>query len=170
MPKGDEYGAAKYIVIMLCVAKIIDMATGLNNQIFSMSNKYKFLMVFLLIAVLLNVGLNLVLIPLYGVEGSAIATIISIVIYNFMKYVFLKVKFNLDPFSVKTLKIIGVAFVVLSIGLFLPKTGVPLVNIVLVCGTTFSIFFLAAYKFNLAPELNSFFNKQLTRFGIKPFD
>jgi len=135
-----------------------------------MSNKYKYLMLFLLAAVVINIGLNMLLIPKYGIEGSAIATILSIVIYNLMKYLFLKSKFDLDPFSSKTLKILGVTVVVLAIGFVLPKSQMPLLNLVWLCGITFLLFFTTAYRFHLAPELNSFFNKQLIRFGIKPFD
>ncbi|MDC1395235.1 polysaccharide biosynthesis C-terminal domain-containing protein, partial [Bacteroidia bacterium] len=170
MPKGQEYSQAKSIVILLGIAKIIDMASGLNNQIFSMSSKYKVLMLFLFVAVIVNVGLNLVFIPKYGVDGSAYATIVSIVIYNLLKYTFLKKNFDLDPFSRNTIEILLLTIGILLLGQLIPITNLPFVNILLKSGITFMLFYTTAYFLRLSPELNDFANKQLRRFGMPTVD
>lgn len=170
MPKGDEYRLARILVFLLCIAKIIDMATGLNNQIIAMSDSYRYLLFFLLIAVISNIGLNLFFIPKYGIEGSAIATIISIFLYNGIKFWFLRIKYHLNPFSYKTIYILLLGCVILLCLSLLPRTSYPLLNLIFFTGAAFIVYFLVAYKLKLAPELNNFVNKQLLRFGIRPFD
>ena len=170
MPKGDEYGLAKWVVLMLCITKIIDMAAGLNNQIIMMSRSYKMNLLFLGVTVLSNIGLNLLLIPPYGIEGSAVATIISISLFNIMKYSFLKVRYQLDPFgrkSIHTLLLGGVAYGLIRL---IPRTEEPLIDFFVFAGMTAVVFFAAAYLLRLAPALNDFANKQLARLGIKGID
>lgn len=170
MPKGDEYQMAKYMVLMLCVANIIDMASGVNSQIIAMSKDYKLLLWMLLLAAVVNVGLNFLLIPQYGIEGSGVATIISIVVFNLTKFIFLKKKYGFNPFSKTTLYILGLALTVYFAVSFLPRTSLPLANLFLYSGLYVMIFGLLSYKLKLAPELNGFINKQFRRINIKPFD
>jgi O-antigen/teichoic acid export membrane protein len=170
MPKGEEYAMTKSIVFLLCSAKILDMATGLNSHIISMSNKYKMHLLFLLIAASINVSLNWLLIPDYGIEGSGVATIISVVIFNFMKYWFLKHNYNMTPFSKNTLYIVIVAISLYFLVSFLPKTENSLLNILLFPFIFAVSYGMISYKLHLAPEINRFINKLLLRVGIKPFD
>lgn len=170
MPKGDEYRLAKSLVVLLCIAKIIDMATGLNNQIIAMSKSYKILLGFLSLTAASNIGLNVLLIPRYGIEGSAMATIVSIILYNGLKFLFLKLKYDLNPFSIKMVITLLLGLGVIVVVYLLPRLDFPWVNILLFSGGTFITYFLLVYKLKLAPELNDFANKQLIRIGIKPFD
>lgn len=170
MPKGDEYKLAKYTILMLCTAKIIDMALGLNTQLISMSKNYKYLLWFLSVAVLVNIGLNLWLIPIYGIEGSAVATIFSIIIYNLLKFILLKSKYNFQPFSYKSLLILALGIGVAVVVQVIPKTTISLLNIALFSSLAGGLFYFISYKLKLSPEVNNFINKQLLRIGIKPFD
>ncbi len=170
MPKGNEFQSAKGIVFLLCIAKIIDVGAGLNSQILSMSKSYKYLLWFLLVTAAVNVGLNFLFIPLYGLEGSGYATLISVIIFNLLKYFFLKYKYHMDPFVMKTLIIPSIAFFTYLVLSVLPRLELHLINLFLFSGLFCLIFLISCYRFNLAPELNNFANKQLIRIGIKPFD
>ena len=44
-----------------------------------------------------------------GVVGPAIATLVSYIVYNTIRYIFLLRKFNMQPFSIKTLLTIVLA-------------------------------------------------------------
>lgn len=170
MPKGDEYRLAKSLVVLLCIAKVIDLATGLNNQIIAMSKSYKILLVFLTMTVMSNIGLNILFIPIYGIEGSAFATIVSIVLYNGLKFMFLKLRYNLNPFSQKMITTLLLGLIVIVLTYLVPRLNFPWINILLFSGGSFVIYFLSVYVLRLAPELNDFVNKQFFRIGIKPFD
>ncbi|MFY0644770.1 MAG: polysaccharide biosynthesis C-terminal domain-containing protein [Bacteroidia bacterium] len=167
MPRGDEYRLGINVVWMLCVAKIIDMASGVNNQILSMSKKYPYLLGFLSVAVVLNIGLNLILIPRYGIEGSSMATIASILVYNILKLIYIKRAFNMQPFRMKNLYNIVLAGLLFFIWAVLPRTPNTIVNILLYSSSFGLIYFVLCYWFKFSLEFNEFIDKQLIRFRLK---
>jgi O-antigen/teichoic acid export membrane protein len=62
--------------------------------------------------------LNLLLIPRYGIEGAAIASFLAMGFYNLIKYAYVKIRLNLDPFSWDVAKIILLGFGVYLIQFF----------------------------------------------------
>lgn len=100
LPAG--YEAVKYLVLILMLGKLADMATGLNNELISISKHYKFnfrLSALLLAAV---IGLDRVFIPMYGIYGAAWVASGTLIIFNLIKMAFLYKKLNLKPFTSKT--------------------------------------------------------------------
>lgn len=170
MPKGEKFSMAKNMVWLLCVAKIIDMGSGLNSQILSLSDRYRVNLWFLLVAAGLNVALNWLLIPEYGIEGSGVATVVTIIIYNILKYWYLKIKYDLSPFTIKTFYILALTLVVYLGVSYIPKFSYSLANFVVLPLLYGAVTSLVSYKFHLVPELNNFVNKQFRRIGITPFD
>jgi O-antigen/teichoic acid export membrane protein len=85
------------------------MGTGVNAQIISTSTRWRFELqsgIFLLIIML---PLTYILTKSYGLIGPAIATLISISIYNIIRILFLWKKFRLFPFTKHTLQTILLA-------------------------------------------------------------
>ena len=121
---------ARNIFLVLAIGKMADMLTSVNTHILIYSKAYRYNLLFLLILGIGNVIMNVYLIPEHGILGAAIATSISVLIYNLVKSLFIYFRFKLHPFSVGLVKI----FVVLSffIGLFLvlPDTGWPIANMI----------------------------------------
>ncbi|MEY2923531.1 MAG: hypothetical protein RLZZ337_71 [Bacteroidota bacterium] len=170
MPKGDKFSASKTTFIILGVAKLIDLAAGLNNQIIAMSKDYLYNVFFMLITAALNVILNYFLIPDYGLEGCAFATLISVLIFNAIKVLFIFYKYKMHPFQVSMLYTLFIGSVLALLVLISPKFEYNILNIAIFSPLFLLVYALLNYKFKLAPELNNFVNKQFLRFGIKPFD
>ncbi|MEY4540361.1 MAG: hypothetical protein RLZZ306_2118, partial [Bacteroidota bacterium] len=63
---------------------------------------------------------NLILIPLYSYNGAALAMLISGVMYNLIKFIFIKHKLNLQPFGIQTVKVILLGIFTYGITLLLP--------------------------------------------------
>lgn len=117
-PKG--YEVIKPIVLVLMVGRFIDMATGMNSELISMSKYYKFnFRVSILLVVLLFV-FNRALIPRYGIYGAAWGSTIALVIFNILKMTFLWWKMQLQPFSRKNIGILVAALAAVLAGYFLP--------------------------------------------------
>ena len=51
---------------------------------------------------------NLIFIPIYGINGAAIASLISIIVYNTIRFFLVKIKLDIQPFSINTIKIIAI--------------------------------------------------------------
>jgi hypothetical protein len=71
---------------MIGLSKYFDLILGNNNVIFN--TKYYRAVLFGVILVFLTVGLNMIFIPIYGILGSAFATLLSITLYSLAKLMF----------------------------------------------------------------------------------
>jgi O-antigen/teichoic acid export membrane protein len=102
MPKQEIYRQGKWVMLLVGISKLLDMVTGVNTEIISVSRYYSFNFYSLLFLVIIAVITNSIFIPLYGVNGAAIATLISIVLFNALKLVFIHLKLKMLPFSKPT--------------------------------------------------------------------
>lgn len=101
----EEYTAGKYVFLILGMAKLVNMMFGVNGQIISVSKYYRFDTTTAIILGVLTVITNYTFIPKWGIEGAAIATGMTIIIFNIIRFSFVYHKLKLQPFSMKTLLI-----------------------------------------------------------------
>ena len=118
MPKG--YQVVKPLFAILQIGVFIDMATGMNTHILSVSAYYRFNFYVSMILVVLLVVLNILLIPSFGVYGAAWSNAIALILFNFIKLIFVWKKMKLQPFSRKTLLILASGLPALAAGYYLP--------------------------------------------------
>ncbi len=125
---GNYEALAPFKLIFFCLgfAKLIDMATSLNTQIILYSPYYRFDLLPLIFLAIVNIINNYLFIHIlgYGVTGAAIATLLSIFLYNLIKLIFIQWKFKLQPFTRATLWLILIGVVTYGIGyIFQPNLG-----------------------------------------------
>ncbi len=75
---GQEFTAGVYALWILMIGQFMSVCSGPVVILLNMTGKQAPLNVVMLIASILNVVLNYFLIPIYGIEGAAIATAISL--------------------------------------------------------------------------------------------
>lgn len=75
---GQEFTAGVYALWILMIGQFMSVCSGPVVILLNMTGKQVSLNVVMLIASILNVVLNYFLIPIYGIEGAAIATAISL--------------------------------------------------------------------------------------------
>ncbi|MCU0387894.1 MAG: lipopolysaccharide biosynthesis protein [Chitinophagaceae bacterium] len=86
-------------IALLVVARWINLGTGLNTIIIQLSTFWRFDFASTLIYSVIGIPLNFFLIRNYGMMGAAMATIIAMSLYNGIRFVFLYVKYGLQPFT-----------------------------------------------------------------------
>jgi O-antigen/teichoic acid export membrane protein len=96
------YEQAKPVFLFLGLWRIVDMGTGVNSQIIGTSTLWRFEFITGIILLALTLPLNYILAKKMGVVGPAIATLISYIVYNAIRYFFLLKKFRMQPFNQKT--------------------------------------------------------------------
>ena len=106
-----EFQEARWVIFFLGFGKLIHISAGLNGSIILTSKYYYFSTVFIIFLSIVTFLTNLLLIPEYGIVGASIATTISIIIYNIISFLFLLIKYKMQPFTVGTLIVILIAFV-----------------------------------------------------------
>lgn len=158
----SAFEGTKYIFIILCFAKLTDMATSINSSIIGYSDFYKFNLYFVAILGISNVGLNLFLIPRYGIVGAAWATFISLTIFNVIKLLFIYFKFHLNPFtnsSIKTLLLGSLLFVLIMNVDFVYEN--VFLSILIKSLSLTAVFIFAVYKMRLSEDLNKILNQYI---------
>lgn len=119
IPGGFE--EAKYVMVIICFAKLVDMATGANSVILLNSPWYRIDLSLNVLLLILTIGTNMLLIPILGLNGAAIASLITIIIYNLIKLVYIKHKMGIQPFRFNAIKVIIIGIMTYSISAFLPS-------------------------------------------------
>ena len=124
IPNGEIYSPGKWVVFYIGLSKLFDMATGVNQEIVGTSRYYKIDLFFYLFLALIAVITNLIFIPKYGITGAAIASAISIFLFNTIRYFFLLKVFKIQPFTFNTFKVLLIFFLTLFISYLIePITG-----------------------------------------------
>jgi O-antigen/teichoic acid export membrane protein len=164
IPNGQLYISGINVVLFIGLGKLSDMAFGTNGEIIVMSKHYKFNVIAVAILAFLTIGLNLILIPKYGIEGAAIASFLAMLIFNISKFLFVWIKFKIQPFSINTLKFLAIVGVVLFGNQLLP----PLENVffdILVRSIAITILFaILTLGLKVSVEVNGLFKKLITKF------
>lgn len=99
MPSGDFYSAGLSIVYIIGFAKLINMVFSINGEIIVMSDRYRVNILLIAILGIMTICLNILLIPQYGIEGAAYASLLTFFLFNVIKFFYIKAKFNFSPFS-----------------------------------------------------------------------
>ena len=98
----DDYKSGLQVMLVLGILKIIDAGTGVNGIIIGTSTYWKFEFTSGVIMLSLRIPLTYILIKQYGILGSAVAELIAYSVYNFIRFEFIRRKFNMQPFNAKT--------------------------------------------------------------------
>lgn len=138
------------VLFVLLIGHMVNCLTGGVGQILSMTGHQKKELSINVIVIMLNIGLNLLLIPRFGIIGAAIATSSSQITVNMLSVIIVYKIVKVQPFTIKLLKLffIGVGVVSLS---FVIKIYPPIRNYDLVFAVI-SIFIMIAAIFILRLE------------------
>ncbi|MCB9328426.1 MAG: polysaccharide biosynthesis C-terminal domain-containing protein [Lewinellaceae bacterium] len=166
--KPESFAGGMSIFLFLGLGKIVDMITGTNGAIIAYSAYYRYNLWFILLLGLSNIVLNYILITDYGVSGAAMATFISISIYNILKLFLIYFKFNMHPFSIATVKI-GILFsIILIIASYLPSVDSHILNIVYKGGLITLLSTLGAYYLHISEEANNIIDNLISKKNNSP--
>ncbi|MDI9358166.1 MAG: polysaccharide biosynthesis C-terminal domain-containing protein [Phycisphaerales bacterium] len=100
---NTAYLQGSIVFVILGIGKVIDAGTGINDVIISASHYWKFQFWSGLLLMALLAPFNYFLVKEVGINGAALAQVISFIIYNFIRFEFIRRKLNLQPFGVKNL-------------------------------------------------------------------
>ena len=124
IPNGEIYSPGKWVVFYIGLSKLFDMAAGVNQEIVGTSKYYKIDLLFYLFLAAVAVITNYIFIPNYGITGAAIASAVSIFLFNTIRFFFLLNVYKIQPFSLNTIKVLAIFFLTLIISyLIAPMHG-----------------------------------------------
>lgn len=160
---GPDYSKGLVVVILISIAKLMDNLMANNNAILYNSSYYRVVLGLGVLLALLTIIFNMILIPMFGIEGAAMATLISLTIYNGIKLYVVWHVFKMHPFQ-------NNMFITLSILLafsgafyywdfpFHPLMNIMLKSILIALG-----YLSLTYSFRLSDDLNVLMDKLIKK-------
>lgn len=164
MKEGDNLIKIIGVWVTLTLSKWIDMITSINSQIISYSVFYRYNLLFLIILGIINIVLNYHFIALYGLLGAAMATAISVTLYNLVKFLFIKYRFDMQPFTTDTLKGVALMGIFAVVLYMIPHVDNAYVDMIFRSGLTGLVLGGIIYQMKLSDEINSFVNNKVLKY------
>lgn len=125
----EKYYGAKWVILIIAFSAFVNMATGVNTSIIYYSDKYVTGTYLLFAMILISVVLNVFLIPLYGIEGSAVATAIALILFNIAKFLLIKKHFQLQPYDASIFRILFAIAICFFVAIIFPAFGNRIIHI-----------------------------------------
>lgn len=162
MPKGALYSQGFYVVVFIGFTRFVDMLMGANSEILMYSKYYRFNLLTNVILAIIMIGLNFMLIPMYGLNGAAFATLLSTIIFNLIRFTFLLVKYGMHPFTHKTAWAMLWVAVTAVVGYFALSLKLhPILNIMVKSIIISIVFAVGVWKLKLSEDINMVVDKAL---------
>lgn len=122
---GSEYIAAANSLRMLSIGFFFYSIFILSENFLSMMGKSKTILLNLIIASTVNIILNLILVPRYGINGAAFSTMLSYIIWSLLSFFVARHYISITPLRRSMIKISLISIIPLML-LFFIKQFVPI--------------------------------------------
>ncbi|SHL23577.1 lipopolysaccharide biosynthesis protein [Flavobacterium chilense] len=162
-----EYSGGIAVVFMIGLSKYFDLILGNNNAIIFNTKYYRMVLYLGLMLVVLTVVLNMIFIPIFGIFGSAFATLLSITLYSLAKLLFVVKKLHLYPFTIQTIYSMLITFALFLLFYFWEFPFYQLISIALKSVLVTILYVYINYRFNISPDINKVIDTILKKLGIK---
>jgi len=101
---GVEYTPAAPALAVLTAGLFVRAIVGLNGDMTKAIDRPRIELYSVAVAVVVNVVLNVVLVPRYGIVGAAIGTVVGYAVYNALEVLMIYRSVGSHPFSANTVK------------------------------------------------------------------
>jgi O-antigen/teichoic acid export membrane protein len=160
---GAEYEIMIVPLAILILARWVNLGTGLNTAIIQLGTRWRFDFLSTLTYSLLGIPLNFLLINSMGMIGAAIATLIAMVVYNSIRFVFLWKKFGLQPFTFKHLLLLAGGILLMALVWMVPQLPNLYLDGILRGGLFAALFAIFVVRAHISPEVNELFSRWKNR-------
>ncbi|MDR0421279.1 MAG: lipopolysaccharide biosynthesis protein [Prevotellaceae bacterium] len=164
IPKGETFAPGKWVVLFLGIAKIITMTLNFGGVLISYSRYYYWSLFFSFFIFAAGVATNLLLIPILGMTGAALATLTACILsYSVQQWIVLK-KIKGNPYTINTLKQIALILLLTGINYLLPNwSHNPFIDAAyrsIIIGLLTTVLL---YKFKISANINTVIDKSIEK-------
>ncbi len=163
IPNGEKFAEGRWAVLFLGLSKVVYGTLNFGNTLISFSKYYYWTLFITIFLTLLTIGTNLYFIPLLGLSGAALATLItSIISYLYQQYL-VQVKIKANPFTWRHLRIVVILCVLFALNFVIPSllSVSPWLDIVVRTGIILSVAVVLIYVLRISPQISWFIRKCL---------
>ena len=163
LPNGSTYAVAKYVVLFLAFAQLSIATFNATISVLNFSRYYYLSLLYSFILTVSAILFNNWLIPLFGMNGAALANLLSYLLYFALMLITLSLCLHIHPFCYGHLKTLTLISLLLSLGYTADAlTSATSIAIPIVIKNV--LLFLAlylAYRWQISPELNKTLHEKL---------
>ncbi|KFF07775.1 lipopolysaccharide biosynthesis protein [Chryseobacterium luteum] len=170
MPKnGTMLREYEPVVWIWGSAVLIDLATGFNGNIISLSKYYRFNILIMLLLAGLTIGLNYYFIKNTDLKliGIALSTAISLTTYNVIKIAFNYFVFKVSPLTIEMIFVSIICTLAITVAIVLPNFNNNFINLVYKPAVVLILIYIGNYftkVFPLEDYVNAKFIKSIFKF------
>jgi len=146
IPKGEIYQQGTWVVLIIGLGKVIEVIGLLAYPIISNSNYYTYGFISSVVNIFIAIVFNYILIPLYGINGAAIATFLTFVVSMMIQTVIVFKKIGIQPFTKEHVKTILVALFSLGLIIIFKMKEFDLIGLILGNVLMYAIYVAWYYK------------------------
>ncbi len=161
IPKGEMFREGYWVVIFICVAKLISILSSFSGEVINFSPRYKYNLMLQGLAAFLLIAINYFLIPIYGINGAALAFLIATFLHNLLKVLYVYYHYGLLPFNKSLLYLLGISIITLLLALVFNPSCHPVLRIGMRSIITGAAFISLVYFFKISTDINNLIDKVL---------
>jgi O-antigen/teichoic acid export membrane protein len=158
-----QYSVGAIIVFIISISELYKLILGINGAILTNSKYYRMFFYFSIGMAASVIYLNKVLISREGINGAALATLITVFLFSTIKIWYINRKMNMHPFTSKTLLVLGL-IAVLFVGFYFVEFAFhPIVNILLKSLLITLIYLIIVIRLKISADINELVTKYITK-------
>lgn len=121
IPNGEKFAEGRWAVLFLGLSKVVYGTLNFGNTLISFSKYYYWTLFIAILLAAISIGSNLYFIPLYGLSGAALASLLTVLVsYAYQQYI-VQVKIKTNPFSRKHAWILFILCILFFVNMFIPS-------------------------------------------------
>ena len=164
---GKDFAGVESILLFMGVGQLINLGTGANSQINATSSYWKVDFTTNVLYTLIALPLNYVLIDRFGLMGAAYSFLISLAVYNTMRFGLLWLKFGFQPYSFKSFLGVVIAVICTLVCYYIPRLPSIFADAAVRSSVFIFLFLPAIYYSRISEEINQIIRNLLKRINFK---
>lgn len=164
---GETFESGRMVIFFIGLSNLVDVYMGINTTIIVNSKYYRWQTYMLLAFTVMLVVTNILMIPVYGIVGAAVASLISKIFLNLLKYIFIWWKFRMQPFNYKHILVTLVGAAAWFLSTLLPAFPNYIVDIIVRSALISVLYLVPVYYLNISEDINRRADEILARVGIR---
>lgn len=149
----EAYAGGLQVVYITGIGALFQTLAGTSTAMLFNADSYVKAGISVLVLVVINLTLNFLLIPHWGMTGAAMAAAVSAAAYTLIRWGLTWHEYRMHPFTPNLVKIVVVIAIGLLLNYFTPTGQQPLLNMLLRTGIILFSYGLAVIGLKLAPEV-----------------
>ncbi len=97
---GTEFISGSLVLIFLSISQIINILSGSIGTLFNMTGLHNYLVLIISVTLVVDISLSYLLTPSFGIEGAAIASMITVILWNLTSVILMYKKRKIQTFYI----------------------------------------------------------------------